>query len=322
MSAIMLLLAVSLAQAQPVPSVEQAVRLLDAGQLTEAQQVLEQLDPNAPGVAHANGVLYFRRREYGKAIEALTRAVAKEPESSTSYRQSSFFLGQSYYLSAKMPEAVLWLEKAVTAGVRTNEGYYMLGNAYIQQHAPAKAVDAFAHMFGVATESTGAHLLTAQMMVRQEFEDMAVKELERALELDQRVPQAHYLLGELALYRGDVDRGILEFERELALNPNFSMAYFKMGDAYSRRDDWDRAIPFLQRAIWLNPDFSGPYILLGKGYLKRKELMNAEGMLRQGIKMDPQNSSAHYLLGQTLIQAGKAEEGRKMLERSQQLKDR
>ena len=72
--------------------------------------------------------------------------------------------------------------------------------------------------------------------------------------------------------------------------------------------------------VWLNPDFSGPYILLGKSYLKKKDYDNAEGMLRQAIRMDPQNYSAHYLLGQTLLQAGKAEEGRKMLERSQQLR--
>ena len=321
MSAITLLLAFCMATAQSAPSVEEAVRLLDSGQLTEAQRVLAQLDPNASGVAHATGILYFRQREYAKAIEALIRAVAKEPESSSGYRQSSFFLGQSYYLSAKMPEAVSWLEKAIAAGVRTNEAYYMLGNAYIQQRAPAKAREAFSNMFGVPPDSAAAHLLTAQMMVRQEFEEFAVKELERALDLDSRIPQAHYLLGELALYRGDVDRGIQEFERELALNPNYSMAYFKMGDAYSRREDWDRAIPFFQRSIWLNPDFSGPYILLGKAYLKKRELVNAEGMLRQAIKMDSQNSTAHYLLGQTLIQAARTGEGRKMLERSQQLRN-
>jgi tetratricopeptide (TPR) repeat protein len=99
------------------------------------------------------------------------------------------------------------------------------------------------------------------------------------------------------------------------------MAYYKMGDAYTRREEWDRAIPFLQRAVWLNPDFSGPYILLGKAYFKKKDYADAEGMLRQAIRYDPQNYSAHYLLGQTLLQAGKADEGRKMLERSQQLRN-
>ncbi len=36
--------------------------------------------------------------------------------------------------------------------------------------------------------------------------------------------------------------------------------------------------------------------------------------------MDPQNSSAHYYLGRTLIQSGRAEEGKKLLQRSLELK--
>lgn len=307
---------------QQPASIEEAIRLLDSGRLSEAQQVLAQLDPAAPKVAHVSGVLYFRLHDYPKAIEALTKAVQTETPASPDYRQSTFILGQSCFLSARMPEAIAWLERSIGAGMRTNEIYYMLGIAYIQHREPAKARDALAKLFGVTTDSAAGHLVTGQMMVRQEFEEFAVKELRQALELDARIPQAHYLLGELAIYRGELDRGIEEFQRELTINPNFSMAYFKIGDAYARREDWDRAIPFLQRAAWLNPDFSGPYIVLGKAYLKKSQPAEAEGMLRQAIRMDPQNSSAHYLLGQTLIQAGRPEEGRKLLERSQQLREK
>ncbi len=307
---------------QRTASLEEANRLLDAGRLQEAREILAQLDPDAPEVAHSSGVLYFRLHDYPKAIEALTRAVAKQPPQSAGYRQSAFFLGESYYLTARMAEAATWLEKAVAAGIRTNEIFYMLGNAYIQQREPGKAEGAIANLFGVRKGSAAAHLLTGQMMVRQEFEEFAVKELERALELEPRIPQAHYLLGVLAVYRGDIDRGMEQFQQELAINPNYAMAWFKMGDAYSRREDWDHAIPYLQRSVWLNPDFSGPYILLGKGYLKKRDFANAEGMLREAIRMDPQNYSAHYILGQALMQAGRTEEGRKMLERSQQLREK
>ncbi len=303
-------------------SVEEANRLLDAGKLQEARELVAQLNPDVPEVAHTTGVLYFRLHEYPKAIEALSRAVQKLSPESAGYRQSAYFLGESYYLTAHLGEAAQWLEKAVAAGIHNNEIFYMLGNAYIQQRQPAKAEAAIASLFGVPKDSAAAHLLTGQMMVRQEFEEFAAKELQQALELDARIPQAHYLLGQLAVYRGDVDRGIEEFQKELAINPNFSMAWFKLGDAYSRREDWDRAIPFLERSVWLNPDFSGPYILLGKGYLKKRDFASAEGMLREALKMDPQNASAHYILGQTLVQAGRPEEGRKMLERSQQLREK
>ena len=244
-----------------------------------------------------------------------------EKPGSPEYRESAVLSGQSYYLTAHMPEATAWLQKAVDDGVRINEVFYMLANCYIQQREPVKSRAAFAAMFSVPVESAAAHLLTAQFMIRQEFEEFAQKELARALELDAKIPQAHYLLGIMAIFRNELDKGIAEMLQEIAINPDFAMAHYKLGDAYTRREDWDAAIPPLQRAVWLNPDYSGPYILLGKAYFKKKDLGSAEGMLRRAIKMDPANYQAHYMLGQVLIQAGKTEEGRKMLEESQKLRD-
>jgi len=270
---------------------------------------------------HSAGVEFYKQRQFSKTIESLERAVAAEKPGTPEYRESAVILGQSYYLTARLPLAAAWLQKAVDDGVRSNEVFYMLGNCYIQQREPVKSRAAFAAMFSVPLESAAAHLLTAQFMIRQEFEEFAQNELARAVELDPRIPQAHYLLGMMAIFRNELDKGIEEMRQEISINPDFAMAHYKLGDAYTRREDWDAAIPPLQRAVWLNPDYSGPYILLGKAYFKKKDLGSAEGMLRHAIKIDPANYQARYMLGQILTQAGKAEEGRKMLEESQKLRD-
>jgi tetratricopeptide (TPR) repeat protein len=272
-----------------------------------------------PEDPHQTALALYRQHQYAKAAEAFERAVKSEPKDGKEFRESILLLGQCYYLSGKIQEAVPWLEQAAQARINSIEVSYMLGNAYIQTRQPDKAVTAFAAMFGFKPDSAAAHLVTAQLMVRQEFEDDARKELEKALALDPNLPQAHYLLGEMAIFRSNIDVAIDQLMREIAINPNFAMAYYKLGDAYTRREQWEQAIPQLQRSIWLNPAYSGPYILLGKAYLKRGELPNAEGMLRRALAMDPNNASAHYILGQTLMQQGKTEEGKKMLQRSQEL---
>ena len=276
---------------------------------------------NVPSANHAAGVALYKQREYAKAAEALRKAADTEKPGTPEYRETVLLLGQSYYLQARVPDAISWLEKARAEGIRTTEVQYMLGNAYIQNREPEKAVGAFAAMFGFPPDSAAAHLVTAQMMVRQEFEEFAEKELSRALELDPRIPEANYLLGQLAIFRSQIDRAVELLRKEIAINPNFAMAYYRLGDAFTRREEWDNAIPQFQRSIWLNPNYSAPYILLGKAYSKKGEAANAEGVLRQAIRLDPQNYSAHYLLGQTLIQEGKTEEGRKMLERSKELRE-
>ena len=272
-----------------------------------------------PASPFDTGRSLFQQHNYPKAAEAFETAIKTEEPGAKHYTEIAFWLGQSYFLAAKNPEAVEWLEKAVAGGLRTPEVEYMLGSASIQNREPDRARGAFAAMFGVDPESASAHLLTAQMMIRQEFEEFAYSELERCIALNPRLPEAHYLLGIISTYRNDIDRATRELETEIAINPNFAMAYYKLGDAYSRREQWDLAIPALQKSAWLNPAFSGPYILLGKGYFKREEYKNAEGVLRRAIQMDPKNYSAHYLLGQVLIKLGQAGEGRKMLEESQQL---
>src|SRR5450432_4505141 len=269
---------------------------------------------------HSAGVELYKQWQFSNSILSLKRAAATEKPGTPEYRESAVILGQSYYLSSHIPKASEWLQKAVDDGVRINEVFYMLGNCYIQQREPAKSRAAFAAMFSVPFESAAAHLLTAQFMVRQEFEEFASKELARALEMDPKIPQAHYLTGMIAIFKNELDVGMEEMRKEIAINPDFAMAHYKLGDAYTRREDWDAAIPPLQRAVWLNPDYSGPYILLGKAYLKKNDLGSAEGMLRRAIKMDPANYQAHYKLGQVLIKAGKADEGRKMLEESQKLR--
>ena len=269
---------------------------------------------------HSLGVELYRQRQFSKAIDSLERAVAAEQPGTPEYRESAVILGQSYYLTSHLPEASAWLQKAVDDGVRINEVFYMLGNCYIQQREPVKSRAAFAAMFGVPVASAAAHLVTAQFMVRQEFEEFALKELARAVELDPKIPQAHYLIGMIAIFRNELDKGMEEMRREIAINPAFAMAHYRLGDAYTRREDWDGAIPPLQRAVWLNPDYSGPYILLGKAYQKKNDLASAEGMLRRAIRMDPGNYQAHYMLGQVLMLENKTEEGRRMLEESQKLR--
>ena len=260
---------------------------------------------------HQQGVDLYKQQKYEQAIPILEQAARGEDPKSADFKESALLIGQSYFLLLQAPKAIPWLERVRSV----NEADYMLGYAYLQTKQQEESRTAFARLFGVSPDSSAGHLLAGQMMLKKEYEDQALVEINQAIALDPKLPQAHFLLGEIAIHQGRLDDGIAALNQELALDPNFSMAWYRRGDAYTRQEKWDLAIADLQRAVWLNPDFSGPFILLGKCYFKKRDYLNAEGILRRALNLDPNNASATYLLGQTLMIEGKKEEGRSVLEK-------
>ena len=229
-------------------------------------------------------------------------------------------LGLSYYFEGQFSEAIPLLKQSSERSPSNAEFAYALGIACLRARDIESAREAFARMFQVAPGSADAGLVTAKMMMGEQMEELAQKELERAGEKNPRLPQLHFLLGELAIFRGDVDAGIAQLKSEISLNPGFAAAHYRLGDAFTRKQMWEDAVAPLQKAIWLNPEFSSPYILLGKVYDRLEQTEFAEGMLSKAISMDPNNLEAHYLLGTIYRKGGRLHKAQEQFEAYQKLK--
>lgn len=307
-------------QASPSePALVEARRLIDQGRIPEALERLAALDPSDPKVPYLRGVAYYHADDHAKAIAELGPVASRLAPGTVERREAVQVLGLSLYLSGRLADALPYLEETREWAKDNLELAYVLGNVYAQTRRPDQARASFARLFGVAPDTAAAHLVTAQMMVRLEQEDLADEELRQAIAKDPRIPQAHYLLGQAAIFRGRFAEARSLLEKELAQNPAHAMALYRLGDAYTREARWDEAIAALQKSIWLQPHFSGPYILLGRSYLKKGQPATAEGMLRRAIQYDPNNKAAHYLLGQLLLQTGRDDEARRELEIAEKL---
>jgi tetratricopeptide (TPR) repeat protein len=304
------------------PGTEKAEAELSAGRVDEALKTLNAIprdSSNESLINHLLGLAHYQKSDYQGAVEFLARSAASSPDSSRQHRQAIRLLGMSHYLGGHVAECIPYLEQVNGWDPHDVEIQYTLGNSYIQAHNLDRARDVFAAMFSVRANSAAAYLINAQMMIRQEFEELAERELQKALDLDAKLPEANFLLAEMAIYHANIDLGIELLEKEIAINPAFAMAYYRLGEALTRQLKWDKAIAPLQKSIWLNPFFSGPYIVLGKVYLKKGDLGNAESMLRHALKMDQNNISGHHLLAQVLQQAGRPEDARREFELADRL---
>jgi len=314
-----------LTQAPPADNagIVQIQSLLQTGKHDEALAEIAKLDDatrNLPLLKHLAGLALYQKGNYQQAIEHLTPSFEQTPKGAAQHLQAAHLLGMSHYFLGHMPEALRFLAEIEASSLDTSETQYLRGVCQLQAQQVDEGRKTFARMFSLPADSAAAHLINAQMMIRQQLEEFAVPELEKAMALDPELPEVHFLLGELAIYKSDIDRGVELLKQEIALNPNFAMAYYRLGEAYTRQLKWDEAVSPLQKSIWLNPFFSGPFIVLGKVYLKKGDLTNAESILKRALAMDVNNYSGHHLLAQVYQKAGRQDEARKEFQAAERLR--
>ena len=206
-----------------------ARHLLDQGKVDDAIAALEDLArkaPNTPGLEAALGKAYYQKRDFEKAALHLEIALKEDPSDG----ETTQLLGLSYHLLNHVQQAIPLLEKVQSLIPHPDvTGSYLLGIDYLRSYQDGKARAAFARMFSVPPDTAQAHVVLAQMMIREQFEDKAIPELQKGLEIDPQVPMAHFLLGEMYLFKSQVEPAIAEFRKELAENPVLWLAYWRMG---------------------------------------------------------------------------------------------
>jgi tetratricopeptide (TPR) repeat protein len=297
-------------------------RLLQQGKYDDALSQLLDLEAKHPamkGLDHELGSAYYKKGDFTNAAMYLKKAQTADPADS----EATQLLGISYYLAGRPAEAIPALEKVQTWFPSANvDASYILGVCYIQTKDYDHARQAFAKMFAVAPGSAPAYLFTARMMLRQDIDLVAEQYVQKAVELDPKLPLAHQLLGEIYLFRYKIPEAIEQFSKELEINPGYAAGYYKLADAYTRIQKFDEAEKLLQRSIWLDATSTGPYILMGKVLEKKGETQLAVRALQRALAMDPNNPIPHHLLGEAYRAMGRAEDAERELRRAGELQSR
>jgi tetratricopeptide (TPR) repeat protein len=263
------------------------------------------------------GKAFFQSRKFQQAVPHLQLALQQVPDD----WESTQLLALTYYSLGNCPQALPLLLK-LRAHLPNGEidAPYLTGVCYLRTERWGDARNAFAEMFAAGPDSAMAHLMLAKMMVRQKLEDRSVPEIQKALELDPRLPMAHFLLGEVYLYQNNPQRALEEFKKELEINPTVWLVYWRLGDAYFRLEKYDEAEKVLKEALWLNDSFTGAYLLLGEVELKKGNLELGVGFLERALKLDPRNDYAHYSLARAYHQMGRTEEANRHFEMTRTLR--
>jgi len=133
----------------------------------------------------------------------------------------------------------------------------------------------------------------------------------RAAELDDNDPWAHFALGYLAFTARKTDDAVREFQRALDLNPNFAAAYGYLGWAVVFDGRHEEATEYFQQAFRMSPHdplIAFFYAGMCAAHYFARRFDEAVEWGRKSIQQRPGFIPGHRILCASLAQAGRTEE--------------
>ena len=133
-----------------------------------------------------------------------------------------------------------------------------------------------------------AHSALGSIYLRRRQYDLAMSELQRAIELNPNDTHSQRQLGSVMLYSGRMDEAIYWIESALRLNPNLSLgAFMLLGQAYYLNGRYEDAITILKKGLAKNQDFMGHDIMLAAAYAQAGYAEEAKRSAAKVLRLDP-----------------------------------
>jgi adenylate cyclase len=141
--------------------------------------------------------------------------------------------------------------------------------------------------------------------------EKAIELAQKALAMDDSIPETHGLLCRLYSLKGELDKAIAEGERAVALNPSGWGVLTNYGNTLTQAGRPDEAIPLLQKVIRLNP--LGPayiYTNLGAALRMTGRFEEAVSAAKKATQFAPDSPGFHTDLAATYLMMGRDEDAR------------
>jgi tetratricopeptide (TPR) repeat protein len=219
-------------------------------------QTALRLDPNSQLAYQSLGDLYWRQKEFSKALEYYVQQAKSTATPELGARKYND-LGDKCRKVGLESEAITFYQSAIALNPKW-----------------------------IAPYDNIADLIWS----RKEYGE-ALKYFERKIELEETSPskaEGYALLGERCLGFGLNEQAIryLEDASNLADSEEMVVQYQnKLGHAYLRTGAFEQALQVFQSVLTLRPDFNALYGR-GQAYIRQGEYVHAEESMRQAIKID------------------------------------
>lgn len=278
-------------------SVDLATAELQAHQvdraIAETAKVLLR-DPHNARAFNVQGKAWMKKRDFGRAAEALQKSVQIQPDF---------------------------------------EAAYSLGICLLQSKQKEMAIAVFRQLVELEGESGSIHVLFGRAYRDAELMEDAIRELRRAVAIDPRTPHAHYFLGLAYLIQNEwapTPEILHEFQVETQNNPRDFLSNYFLGVMASNAKHYSDSNRYLKIAEAVDSTWPETWLYRGLNASGEGDTKKAEELLRKAVELTGSDEArtnfqirkAYIALGRILAASGRQAESEQFMERARDLQQK
>ncbi|HKE59462.1 MAG TPA: tetratricopeptide repeat protein [Pyrinomonadaceae bacterium] len=266
------------------------------------------LDPRNETIRFNLGLAYYKGALFAEAADEFAKFLAAVAADQPQRPNGVLLLADCQVRLGNYKQVIESLSPLADADPNNRTVAFLLGSALIGDGQLSRGQLLIDKMFH-DEDSAQAHLLLGSILLLADDGHGAIRELERAIQLDPKLPTLHAWYGRALMRMGDTTRAKTAYQAELEQNQNDFDANLFMGVLLRQDKQFEEASQYLARAIHLRPrdqyaryHQAAVYVSLGK--------LNDGLPLLEGVAREfPEFSEARVLLASVYYRLNRKADG-------------
>ena len=267
--------------AAPSAILNNAIRFMQSGMLSQARAQCEDVLRKAPANADAHyllGVIATRSNRFEDAARHIAQALRLKPANPAGHNN----LGVLLKRSGRLDEAIASFQRAIEQKGDYVEAHHNLGNTL---HAAGRGAEALASF-------------------------------DRALALRADLAASHNSRGNVLVDLGRLDEALASFDRAIALQSGYAEAFSNKANALLALHRPQEALACAEQAISLNTDSPKAHTNRGNALAGLRRHADAVASFQAAIQLDPDDAVAHANCAGALLAAKRFDDAAQSCERA------
>src|ERR1041385_4124148 len=194
---------------------------------------------------------YYKAALFAEAVPELEKFIAAAPNN-PQMMNARLVLADCQVRLGEYKQVIQSLSPLAETDADNRTVAYLLGSALIGDGQLDKGQAIIDRLFR-HEDSAEAHLLMASILLLADDAQTALKEAQRASELNPKLRRVQAWYGRVVMRLGDTEKAKVAFRNELATNANDFESHLYLGVLMRQDKQLDEALSHLQRAIQLRP---------------------------------------------------------------------